>query len=306
MNMNDFQTLTVYLGSAGKAPQIYKDAAITLGQMIAKNNKNLVYGGMDAGLMGLLAGSAIDHGGHVTGIIPKRLQDSERVHPRIQEQILVQDLWERKKKMFLAADAVISLPGGYGTLDESLEVLYWGALGLHEKPLVLINIDGYWDPIIEFLKEMPDLDERFLIVCDGAESVFEALEAWTPPQDTKAQALDEQADLPHFEEMILNGSDEPLVFRKASLENTYFLITALGLKQLNKHGRAIGLLNDAGQFDNLYAWVDTATRDFFITQHCKTMMTLAHDEKTLAEFLASHKHVEIDLHAEKWGDATGV
>ncbi len=304
--MSNFNTFTVYLGSAGKAPQIYKDAASLLGQMIAESDKKLVYGGMDAGLMGILAGAALDHGGHVTGIIPKRLQDSERIHPRIQEQILVQDLWERKKKMFLAADGIISLPGGYGTLDESLEVLYWGALGLHQKPLVLININGFWDPIIEFLKNMPDLDDRFLIVCKGPEDVFDALASWKRPEHKIVKELGDDTALPHFEDMILNGGNDPLIFRKATLENAYFLITALGLKQLNKHQRAIGLLNDSGQFDNLYAWVDIATRDFFITQHCKTMMTVAHDEKTLVEFMARHKHIEIDLHADKWGDATGV
>ena len=143
--MNSIETLTVYLGSSGHARPIFKNAAIELGRLIGESSKRLVYGGMDAGLMGLLAIAALEAGAHVTGIIPRKLKDSERILKNLSDTVMVEDLWDRKKRMFKQADAIISLPGGYGTLDESLEMLYWAALNLHNKPLVLVNIEGYWD-----------------------------------------------------------------------------------------------------------------------------------------------------------------
>ena len=149
--MNNIKTLTVYLGSSGFASDIYKQSAIDLGRMIAERDYYLVYGGMDAGLMGLLAKTTLEHNGDVTGIVPQKLKDSERILGNLSETILVEDLWDRKKRMFKMADAVLALPGGFGTLDETLEVLYWGSLKLHNKPLVLININGYWDNLITYL-----------------------------------------------------------------------------------------------------------------------------------------------------------
>jgi uncharacterized protein (TIGR00730 family) len=111
---------------------------------------------MDAGLMGIIARAALEAGAHVTGIIPRRIQDSERIMPGLSETVMVDDLWDRKKRMFLKSEAVLVLPGGFGTFDEALEVLYWGSLGLHAKPLVLINIEGYWNEAISYLQTLPD------------------------------------------------------------------------------------------------------------------------------------------------------
>ena len=103
--MDDIKTLTFYLGSSGHTRPVFRDSAVALGQMIATHDYNLVYGGMDTGLMGLLAKTVMDHQGHVTGIIPQKLKDSERILRGLSETILVDDLWDRKYRMFQMADA---------------------------------------------------------------------------------------------------------------------------------------------------------------------------------------------------------
>ena len=294
--MNNINMLTVYLGSSGHARPVFKEAAEELGRLIGKSEKDLVYGGMDAGLMGILAESAIKHGGHVTGIIPKKIKDSERILTSLTETIMVEDLCDRKKQMFLMADAIIGLPGGFGTLDESLEVLYWGALNLHSKPLVLVNIEGYWDTLIKYLKPLPDFDERFLVVVDSIEDVMPTLEKFedlprvkTPPH------------LPHFEDEITRDTDIPIVVDKANVENTYFVICALGLKQLGKHNRAIGFLNTDGQFDELINWIRHAAEETFITKKCLKLFGAHERERMLWAILKNQDRIEIDLHTEKWG-----
>lgn len=288
--------LTVYLGSSGHARPVFKEAAEELGALIGKSGKDLVYGGMDAGLMGILAQSALDNGGHVFGVIPKKIKDSERILKNLNETIMVEDLCDRKKQMFLMADAIIALPGGFGTLDESLEILYWGGLGLHSKPLVLVNIEGYWDALIEYLTPLPDFDKRFLVVVNSVEDVIPVLEKFedlprvkTPPH------------LPHFEDEITRDTDIPIVVDKANVENTYFIICALGLKQLGKHSRAIGFLNKDGQFDPLIQWIRKAAEEHFITGKCLKLFGAHESEKMLWAILKNQERVNIDLHVEKWG-----
>lgn len=295
--MTDFTTLTVYLGSSGHARAVFKDSAVALGHMIAARGKKLVYGGMDAGLMGILANHALEGGGYVTGVIPKTLKDSERIHPNLSQTILVNDLWERKRKMFKRAQAIVALPGGFGTLDESLEVLYWGHLKLHHKPLALLNVEGYWNSLIAYLTTLPDFDPHFLMVAETLEDLFAQLEQWNYPEHKE----DDETGLPHFENEILNGSIEPIFFDHATVENTYHLITALGLKQLGRHQRPIGILNDKGQFDGLIEWFDSAEKESFITHKCRKLMDIDSDRARLMAKLAEQKPVHIDLHNEKWG-----
>lgn len=296
--MNNINMLTVYLGSSGHARPVFKEAAKELGRVIGQSGKDLVYGGMDAGLMGILAKSALNSGGHVFGIIPKKIKDSERVLEGLNETIMVEDLCDRKKQMFLMADAIISLPGGFGTLDESLEVLYWGALKLHAKPLVLVNIEGYWDTLITYIKGLPDFDPRYLVVVDSVEDVMPMLEKFeglprvkTPPH------------LPHFEDEITRDTEIPIVVDKANVENTYFIICALGLKQLGKHSRGIGFLNKSGQFDELINWIRHAAEETFITDKCLKLFGAHESEKMLWAILKNQEDVHIDLHEEKWGKA---
>jgi uncharacterized protein (TIGR00730 family) len=295
--MNTIQTLTVYLGSSGHARAVFKDSTKALGALIAQSGKSLVYGGMDAGLMGILAAGALEAGGHVTGIIPQNLKDSERILGGLTQTILVQELSDRKKKMFLMADAIIALPGGFGTLDESLEVLFWGARKLHSKPLVLVNIEGYWDDLIPYIKTLPDFDPAYLIVAQTLEEIFPLLALWTAPR-IPASTHDHY---PHFEDEIMRDTDEPIFVDKASVENTYFVICAMGLKQLHKTKRAIGLLNTNDQFEGLVKWLHTAAKETFITQNCLKLFTVGENEKSLREALKSQDYIEIDLHSAKWG-----
>ena len=290
-------TITVYLGSSGRARPVFRQTAEELGQLIAKDQKKLVYGGMDAGLMGVLARSALQAGGHVTGIVPKRIKDSERILSGLSETTMVEDLCDRKKDMFLIADAIMALPGGFGTLDESLEALYWAALNLHTKPLILVNTEGYWDHIITHLQALPDFDKRFLIIVDDVKQALPALNTWTPlpPVHTPRH-------LPHFEDEITRGTDEPLLIRRATLENTYFIVCALGLKQLGKHQRPIGFLNPDGRFDGLLSWFETAEKETFITEKCLKLFDVGEEETELRAILQEQETVEIDLHTEKWGE----
>lgn len=297
--MTKYQTLTVYLGSSGHARPVFKDAAIRLGGLIAQHNRKLVYGGMDAGLMGALALSALKAGANVTGIVPRKLQDSERILAGLSETVMVEDLWDRKKRMFEAADAIIALPGGFGTLDETAEALYWGRLGLHGKPVVLVNAENYYSPLIAYLKTLPDFDPAYLIEVNAVEDIFAALDN-APPLPAPLQ---NPQHYPHFEDEITRGTDEPIIIDKATLENTYFLICALGLKQLDKTRRAVGILNAGGRFDGLLKWLQKAHEENFITSHCLNLFVSDNDHTRLEGKLRTHKHEVIDLHRDKWGAA---
>lgn len=292
--MSNFQTLTVYLGSSGRCRPVFKDAAKELGQAIGTSDKSLVYGGMDAGLMGIVANETLQAGGHVTGIIPKSLKDSERIHPKLNETILVPDLWERKLKMFKRADAIIGLPGGFGTIDEVLEVLYWGSLGSHDIPTVLINIEGYWDDFVAYVRSLPDFAPEYLHIVDRVEDLFTYMDG------IKAPSSDNHKDFPHFEAEILNDGS-PILFEEANLKESYVLATALGLKQLDKHHRNIGLLNKNNQFSPLLRWMETAQKEHFITDRCLELFSTADDIDALKKKLTQQAEIHIDLHNEKWG-----
>lgn len=229
------QTFTVYLGSGGRARDIFKQQTVKLGATLARNDLHLMYGGMNAGLMGLLAQSALRNGGVVTGIIPRKIQDSERVMNGLTRTLLVEELCDRKRLMFEEGDVIIAMPGGFGTLDETLEVLYWGTLKLHSKPVILVNIEGYWDPIIAYFKTLPDFDDRYCIIVDDVDGILPALQKWEA-----IAPIQTPAHMPHFEDEITRDTDQPMIADKATLENSYFIICALGLKQLDKHQRHIG------------------------------------------------------------------
>ncbi len=294
--MTTIEKFTVYLGSSGRCRPLFKDVATELGTKIGAHGKSLIYGGMDAGLMGIVANKALDAGARVTGIVPKSLKDSERIHPSLSQTILVPDLWERKLKMFQRADVIVALAGGFGTIDEVLEALHWAALGAHAKPIAIVNTDGYWDDFIAYIKSLPDIATDHLIVVDHVDALFTALNDWTPPK------VNGDADnLPHFEGDILNTPDEPIIFKDATIKNSYILATALGLKQLGKHDRHIGLLNDQGQFDGLLTWIKLAQTEKFITDRCTELYSVSNDLKDLENKLDSQKKVDIDLHIEKWG-----
>jgi uncharacterized protein (TIGR00730 family) len=153
-SMNKIKTVCVYCGSGPGTNPRFVEAAIGLGKALAENGIRLVYGGGSIGLMGAVATSVLDHGGAVTGIIPDFLTSRENVLKRVQELVVTPDMHERKRLMFERSDAFVALPGGIGTLEELVEQLTWQQLGRHSKPVLLANIDGFWEPLLALLAHM--------------------------------------------------------------------------------------------------------------------------------------------------------
>jgi uncharacterized protein (TIGR00730 family) len=153
-HMNQIKTVCVYCGSGPGTNPRFVEAAQALGKIFAQNHIRLVYGGGSVGLMGAIAKSALDHGGAVTGIIPDFLRARENALTRVQEMIVTPDMHERKRLMFERSDAFVALPGGVGTLEELVEMMTWQQLGRHAKPILLANIDGFWEPLLALIAHM--------------------------------------------------------------------------------------------------------------------------------------------------------
>ena len=177
--MKDINSLCVYCGSRTGDTDIYANAAEKLGAELVRTDTRLVYGGGKLGLMGKTAGAVRDLGGKVFGVIPDFLVDVEGVLDGV-EHVVVENMHERKMRMFEEADAFCVLPGGIGTLEEIIELLSWGRLDLHKKPMVLCNIEGFWSPLVELLNHV--VDQGFadpalrhdLVVVDKPEDVLPA------------------------------------------------------------------------------------------------------------------------------------
>jgi len=156
--MSKINAICVYCGSSPGTEPAFIEAAQKLGKILAENGVQLIYGGGSVGLMGALAESVLEHGGQVTGIIPEFLTKRERPRRLAQELIVTRDMHERKRKMFELADAFVAMPGGVGTLEELVEQLTWVQLGRHKKPILLANINGFWDPLCALLDHMKALE----------------------------------------------------------------------------------------------------------------------------------------------------
>jgi hypothetical protein len=152
--MSKIKTVCVYCGSGPGTNPHFIEAAIALGKVFAENGIRLVYGGGSIGLMGAIATSVLDHGGSVTGIIPDFLTARENALTHVQEMIVTPDMHERKRLMFERSDAFVALPGGIGTLEELVEQMTWQQLGRHTKPVLLANIDNFWEPLLSLLAHM--------------------------------------------------------------------------------------------------------------------------------------------------------
>ena len=150
--MNHIRRLAVYCGSAPGSTPAFAEATRATAKAMVEAGVDLVYGGGKLGLMGIVADSVLDLGGHVYGVIPQALVDVEVAHTRVTELHTVANMHERKAKMTDLADAFLALPGGIGTLDELFEAWSWNALGYHAKPFCLLNVDGFWDGMIEFIE----------------------------------------------------------------------------------------------------------------------------------------------------------
>jgi uncharacterized protein (TIGR00730 family) len=152
--MSKINAVCVYCGSNAGTEPAFAEAASRFGRILAENNVRLVYGGGSVGLMGILAEAVLAHGGKATGIIPDFLTQRERPRRLAQELIVTRDMHERKRTMFDRADAFVALPGGIGTLEELVEQLTWAQLGRHSKPILIANINGYWDPLLTLIAHM--------------------------------------------------------------------------------------------------------------------------------------------------------
>ncbi|MGA8900028.1 TIGR00730 family Rossman fold protein [Bradyrhizobium sp.] len=152
--MTKIKTVCVYCGSGAGTNPRFIESARTLGKTLAENGIRLVYGGGSVGMMGAVASAVLDHGGSVTGIIPDFLTSQENALKRVQEMIVTTDMHARKQLMFEHSDAFVALPGGIGTLEELVEQLTWQQLGRHSKPVLLANIDGFWEPLLALVAHM--------------------------------------------------------------------------------------------------------------------------------------------------------
>ena len=187
--------LCVFCGSSNAAQAVYRNAAHQLGEILGARGVRLVYGGGNVGLMGTVANATLAAGGKVTGIIPRHILEAEVGHGALTELVVVDTMHQRKLKMFEMSDAFVALPGGVGTLDETLEILSWRTLGLHDKPLVLINTAGYWTPLINLLEHtvknhFSSAETRdFYSVVTDVDELLGALEAWSRPTRPSRQDI---------------------------------------------------------------------------------------------------------------------
>lgn len=179
--------ITVFCGSSSGTEAVYAEQATLLGQTLAKRDIELVYGGANVGLMGTIANSVLSNGGKAIGVLPDFLRSKEIAHKELTELILVGTMHERKTKMNDLCDGVIALPGGFGTLDELFEMLTWAQLGLHKKPIALLNIDGYFDALILFTQTMvekgflKEVNQQMLLVSDSIDELLDRMENYVPP-----------------------------------------------------------------------------------------------------------------------------
>jgi len=183
--------ISVFCGSSMGNNSEYRDSAYLIGKTLAKKGIELVYGGTKIGLMGAVADGVLNENGKVTGILPDFLKQKEIAHPQINQLILVNTMHERKVKMHELSDAVIALPGGFGTMEEFFEMLTWGQLGLHNKPVGLLNVNGFYDKLDMFLENMVNEgflnkeNKKMLIIEDSIDTLLDKFEAYHPPDVEK-------------------------------------------------------------------------------------------------------------------------
>jgi uncharacterized protein (TIGR00730 family) len=192
--MSKIGKICVYCGSGPGTDPAFVEAATAFGEMLAKNGIGLVYGGGSVGMMGELAKSVREHGGEITGIIPEFLTIREHAKRDADHLIVTKDMHERKRKMFELADAFVAMPGGVGTLEELVEQLTWVQLGRHKKPVLVANINSFWEPLCALLDHMKKLEfirgdlDFDLLVADKVEDILPMLHnaAAAVPETAKA------------------------------------------------------------------------------------------------------------------------
>lgn len=181
------KNVVVFCGANLGKGQVYYDHAYTLGRILASSGIAVIFGGGKVGLMGAVAEGALHHDGRVVGVIPKFLRTKEIAYEDVSQLIEVENMHERKMRMHELSDAIIAMPGGWGTMEELFEMMTWAQLGLHKKPIGILNVNGYYDPFITMMDNM--VSEGFLrqdlrdmlLVSNKVEDLIEKMQNYTPP-----------------------------------------------------------------------------------------------------------------------------
>ncbi|GGC04557.1 putative cytokinin riboside 5'-monophosphate phosphoribohydrolase [Oxalicibacterium flavum] len=199
----NIQSICVYCGSSFGNQTVYAEAARSLAGALAARNIGLVYGGGNVGLMGVIANEMLRLGGEVTGVIPQALMDKEVGHKGLTHIHVVKDMHERKAMMAALSDGFIALPGGIGTLEELFEMLTWSQLDFHQKPIGVLNVEGFYAGLICFLQNLVDTgfvkaeQAALMMHEDNADALLQRLQTWVPQKSTKLRdALAAQALFP--------------------------------------------------------------------------------------------------------------
>lgn len=179
--------MAIFCGSSAGSDAIYATQARLLGSTLAKRNIGVVYGGASVGLMGAVADGALAAGGEVIGVLPTFLGSKEIAHDGLTTLIIVDSMHERKQRMHDLSDGFIALPGGFGTMEEFCEILTWGQLGLHAKPVGLLNTGGFYDGLLAFLDTavskgfLKDVNRRMIQVSDSIDGLLEQMDTYVAP-----------------------------------------------------------------------------------------------------------------------------
>ena len=195
--MTELNRVCVFCGSSPGGDDDYAILATELGHLLANRGIELVYGGGDVGLMGTVADAVMDAGGRVTGVIPSGLFSKEVAHRAISNLVEVDSMHERKARMYELADGFIALPGGLGTLEELAEASTWTQLGIHRKPVVLLDRDGFWDGLVDWLdgavdaRFLKDRNRRIISAAGTPEEALEIMAEWNEPTIDKWLDADE-------------------------------------------------------------------------------------------------------------------
>ena len=189
--MTNLKRIAVFCGSSSGTEKEFETKARELGRKLAAENIDLVYGGAKVGLMGAVADATLAESGKVIGVLPVFLTAKEIAHQGLTQLILVDTLHERKTRMNELSDGVIALPGGFGTLEEYFEMLTWGQLGLHQKPMAILNVNGYYNELINFLDTMvekgllKEVNRQMVLISDDIDNLLAKMKAYKAPGDGK-------------------------------------------------------------------------------------------------------------------------
>jgi uncharacterized protein (TIGR00730 family) len=187
----NMKKIAIYCGSSAGPNEIYRTQAALLGRYLAVNKIHIVFGGGKVGMMGILADAALEAGGEVTGVIPRFLHVKEVAHSGLTELITVETMHERKALIEKMCEGAMALPGGFGTLDELFEMLTWGQLGLHDKPVGILNTNGFYREVLAAVDRMvnegflKDLNRDMVLVSDSIEELVQRMQDYTPPKVRK-------------------------------------------------------------------------------------------------------------------------